>query len=156
MKLYELTEELRLIERMLEEEDCDEQSFTQALDGLNEQIEAKAANIGLMIKSLCSDRDAIKAEVDRLTAKRKSAERQISWLTDYLRQNLSSTVKTPLVTVSIAKPRDVLAITGEIPQEFLIYQEPKVDKREITARLKDGEAFDFAELQPGDPVVQIR
>ena len=50
MKLYELTEEMRVLEAMLDAEEVDPDSFQAALRGMSAERDIKIANIGLLIK----------------------------------------------------------------------------------------------------------
>ena len=54
--------------------------------------------------------------------------------------------KTDLFSFNIQKNPASVNIVGEVPEEFLIPQEPKVDKKAILAALKAGKTFKFAEL----------
>ena len=56
--------------------------------------------------------------------------------------------KTAMHSFGIQKnPQSVRLVEGEtIPEQFLVPQEPKVDKKAILAALKSGKTFKFAEL----------
>ena len=60
--------------------------------------------------------------------------------------------KTDLFSFGIQKnPASLKIIEGkDIPSEFLIPQEPKIDTAEIKDRLKNGEVLEFAELVQGE------
>lgn len=158
MKLYELTEELRLLERMLDEDDVDQVSFSLALDGLNEEIKAKVANIGLLIRQKDADIEARKTLVKQLQDKNKRDEGRITWLKQYAMAHMDKDVKTPLISVSKRPGREVVYITleADLPPKYLKYQEPVPDKRLLLEDLQAGKLIPGAYLAHGDDYLVIR
>lgn len=155
MKLYELHEEMRLIEQMLDQEDVDQESFNAALDRLNTEFEAKISNIGLLVKQLKADVDARKEVMKDLQARNRASENRIDWLKGYLAQHLEKPVKTPLVTVSKQKGRERVVIDGELPDDLLIFREPEPDKAKVKQALEDGREI-AAHMERGEDFVVIR
>lgn len=156
MKLYELTQEMEVLQRMLEQEDCDRDSFEAAIASLNIEREEKIANIGLLVKSINADIFARDQVIEELVRKNKSDETRIEWLKSYLVRHVDKTVKTPLVTVSKQAGREKVIITGNLPNDYLIPQEPKQDKVSLLKDLKAGAKIPGAELGRGDDYVVIR
>jgi hypothetical protein len=61
--------------------------------------------------------------------------------------------KTPFFSFGIQKnPPSVVLDAGldAIPEEYLVPQDPKVDKKAIGARLKTGEVLPYAHLELGE------
>lgn len=156
MKLYELTQEMEVLQRMLEQEDCDRESFDAAIASLNIEINAKISNIGLLVKSINADIFARDQVIAELVRKNKTDENRIEWLKSYLLHHVDKPVKTPLVTVSKQAGREKVVITGDVPSDYLIPQEPKQDKVAMLKDLKAGVVIPGAELGRGDDFVVIR
>lgn len=156
MKLYELTQEMEVLQRMLEHEDCDRESFEAAINSLNIERNEKIANIGLLVKSINADIFARDQVIEELVRKNKTDANRIEWLKSYLVHHVDKTVKTPLVTVSKQAGREKVIITGNIPSDYLIPQEPKQDKVSLLKDLKAGVDVPGAELGRGDDYVVIR
>ena len=156
MTLFDLSAEYRAILDMAEDGDCDPEIIATHLEDIGGQIEDKADNIAYIISQLAGDAETLKKEEERLAARRKAMESHGSRLKQYLEDCMRTAnkpkFKTAFHTFSIQRnPQSVRLIEGaEIPDTYLIPQEPKVDKRAILADLKAGKKFDFAELQQTD------
>jgi len=144
MKLYELARSYaELLDRA---EDIDTEALVDTLASLQDAIEDKAENIAKLIKNLEADAKIIKEEEQRLAERRRAIEAKVDKLKMYLQEQLEiaglQKVKRPTITVSIqANPPSVDVIDEKaIPNDFLIPQAPKVDKRSILERLKKGES----------------
>lgn len=153
MKLYELTENyLRVLELA---EEMEPELLMDTLESIQESIEDKAENTAKLIKSLEADVKAIKEEEKRLADRRKALEKKIENIKDYLREQLElagiDKVKRPTITVSIQNnPPSVRVVNEElIPSHFMIPQPPKLDKKGILEKLKNGEKVPGVELAQG-------
>lgn len=157
MKLYEISDEVRLIERMLEEEDVDQESFLAALDGLNEERDAKIANIGLLVKELRSDVDARKFVIKRLQEKNKAADNRIEWLKNYIMSHIDKPVKTPLVSVYKQAGRESIVIDDidQIPEKF-IKVEKSVDKTALKKDVEEGFEYAGFHIAQGNDSIVIK
>lgn len=157
MKLYEISQEMEVLQRLLEEEDCDQESFEAAIQSLNIELEAKVANIGLLIKNLRADIEARKVAIERLQADTAATERRIDWLKGYLLAHLPDRpVKTALVTVRRNQGREQVSITGDVPVQYLVVVPPRPDKAALLHDLKEGREIPGAELIRGEDFVTIR
>jgi len=151
MTLFELAEEYRQILE-LAEEDVDPEIIAFHLDELGGEIEDKADNIAAVIAQLTGDIETIEKEEDRLAQRRKGIKASIDRLKNYLETAMKATGKTKFKTAlhsyGIQKnPPSVMLLDGmPVPEQYLIRQEPKVDRKQILADLKAGMALDFAEL----------
>lgn len=108
----------------------------------------KIRNIALWIKNLKADAKAYKEEKDAFYARQKAAENKMEQLENYLSHVLDGEkVKEKEFSISWRKSKSV-NITNEakIPQEFLIEQNPKIDKTLISKELKNGADIPGAEL----------
>ncbi len=155
MKLYELTGNYLILQQMLEEAE-DQQAILDTIESIEAAIEEKADNYARIIRNLEVDVAGIKAEEQRLADKRRTLENNIKWLKNNLEEVMKSTgktkFKTTLFSFGIQKNPPSVEILDEskVPEEFLIPQNPVVDKKAILAALKEGKEFDFAQLKQGE------
>ena len=152
--LYEVTGQLLSLQDSLATE-TDLEAVTIIMDtmeGLDFEFEAKADGYAKIIRNLTSDVEGLKAEIDRLQSRKKTLENNISALKNRLEDSMIQTgkekFKTELFSFGIQKnvPSVVILDETKIPNQYLIPQEPKIDKRAIIADLKDGMVCDWAEL----------
>lgn len=144
--LYELTAEYMALLEFLEDPDVDPQALEDTLEGLSGEIEDKADGYGKVIRQLEADRDAAKAEIERLTLKRLRLDKRIDLMKEHLKQAMiiidKRKIRTPLFDFTVKKnpERVVLDQTDvyKIPEQYLKYKEPDVDKVAIKADLKAG------------------
>ena len=160
MKLYELREEYLDIIDELESSDSPEieEGLHDRLAKISEAIEVKADNIARMIANYNADAEAYKAEAQRLTDRRRTAERRAESLKGYLFGELKSIgvdkVKGELFTVGIQKsPPSAKPINPSlIPEDYWIEQEPKLDTSKLRDDLKSGKEIPGAELHQGEHI----
>lgn len=154
MKLYEVAEAFAQIQDFLNNAETDEEivAIKDVLVNYECQFEEKVENIVYLIKNAQSDVEALKKEELRLAEKRKSTERKIESLKDYLfgafMQTGTERIKYPQFTVSIrnnAESVNVKDIT-KIPQDYFVPQPPKLNKDGVKKAIQDGEEIEGAEL----------
>jgi replicative superfamily II helicase len=143
MKLYELAQNYAQLMEMAEEMESD--ALVDTLEALQDAIEDKVENIAKLIKNLEADAKIIKEEEQRLADRRRSIESKVARLKEYLQEQLEvaglQKVKRATITVAIQNNPPSVEIADEklIPSEFMIPQNPKIDKQAILERLKNGE-----------------
>ncbi len=153
MTLYELTEQFAYLQSLLE--DCDEeQIILDTLEGIEGEIEVKAEGYAKVMKGLEAQVNGLDEEIKRLTARKKTITNNI----DTLKNNLYGAMlltgktkfKTDLFSFAIQKNPPSCEIIGEVPEKYLIPQEPKVDKKAIIEELKATGDTEFAKLVQGE------
>ena len=153
MNLYELTENYRNLQDLLENPEIDQDLIEKALDEVEEQLEEKAENIAKLIKTLESEVTGFKTEEKRLADRRKSLENRIAALKSYIDAAMKATgkkkFKGQLFSFNIQKNPPSVNITDStlIPKEYFIEQEPVLDKKTVLAELKNGVIVPGAELK---------
>jgi predicted ribosome quality control (RQC) complex YloA/Tae2 family protein len=147
--LYELTEQAACLYDLLQSNEIDEQTFNDTLDAMG--AGEKAESYCKVIKQLQCDIENFKNEIDRLTARKKTAENAVdrmkAMLLLFMQQTGQDKIKAGTFAISQATTQAV-QITDEkaIPCIYLVEQPPKIDKAGIKKALKDGEAVNGAEL----------
>lgn len=155
MKLYELSTDLVKL-RDLEEVDSKE-----IISIIETEISKEGKGIIQVIKSIESDVDVIKNEIDRLTKIKKVKENNIKKLresTKYCMERMDmKKIETPLGNLSIRKGTSVLKIVDEdkLPDKYLeIIQTYKINKDMIKSDLKEGIQIEGAYMtEPGTTLV---
>lgn len=147
--LYELTQNALALQEMLESGEIDEKVYSDTLEGMG--TEEKIENVCKMIRNLEAKANAFKEEKSRLESKQKTAENGVKRLKDSLLLHLrclnKKKVDAGLFTVSLSKTTSV-AITHPdwVHSDYLIPQDPKIDKKKIAEDLKSGNEVAGAEL----------
>lgn len=150
MTLYELTGEYLQLLALAEDPDTDPQVLADTLEGLGGEIEVKADGYAKVIRQLESDSAGLKAEIDRLTARKRAIDNSIDRMKESLKNAMiwceKPKFKTELFSFGIQKnaPSVVLDVTDvtAIPEEYLIAQDPKIDKMKMKDDLKAGKVLD--------------
>ena len=150
--LYELTEAYQELLSMALDPDTDPEALADTMEAIDGEIEVKADGYAKVMKELKAIADARKAEAKRLLDGAKSVEANIDRMKSALETAMRATgkvkFKTTLFSFGIQKNVPSVSILDEskIPEQFLIPQSPKIDKRAIMAALKDGEHYEWAEV----------
>ena len=153
MTIYELTDEYRQLLLWAEEEELDEQTLQDTLEGLDGEIEAKADGYAKVITQLGLDAAGLKNEIERLFVRKKKIENNIDSMKRTLQFAMEATgkkkFKTQLFSFGIQKNPASLKIDDptKIPAGFFIPQEPKIDNAGIKQALKDGIKYDWCHLE---------
>ena len=109
--------------------------------------DAKIENIGLWIKDLKADADALKAEEHNLADRRRTKENKAEGLRRYLTYVLDGQkFETAKLKVGYRKSQQVEVDMAELPDEYFRFRDPEPDKTKIKATLKAGTAIPGAEL----------
>lgn len=155
MTLYEMTEQARTLYDLLESGEIDEQTYTDTLEAIG--ADEKVDSYCQIIRQLNADAEMCKAEIDRLTEKKRSAianaDRMKAVLLDFLRTVEGGKVKTALFGASIRKTQSA-NITDEnaIPTAYRIPQPDKISKTDILRDLKAGAEIPGAEIAVSESV----
>lgn len=146
MTLYELTNEYQTVLALGEDPDVDPQVLADTLEAIGGEIEDKADGYARVLSQMASDRAGLKAEIDRLTER----VRRIDNSTERMKEALKNAMiiadkpkfKTDLFSFAIQKnPASVVIDSPDlatIPMEYVIPQEPKIDKTKLKEDLKAG------------------
>ena len=102
--------------------------------------DAKVENICLWIKNLKAEAEALKVEKDVFAQRQKAAENKMESLKKYIASYLDGTpFKSTKVQVSFRKSETLEIEEGaSIPDEYLRFKEPEINKSELKKALKTG------------------
>ena len=142
MTLYELSEAMRNFELQIDEE-TGEILNAEELDLLAIDHDLKLKNCVWWYKNKKAEAEALKAEKMKLAARQKTAERQAEWMKDYIDMDLDGKPFKPEddVTVNVAyRKSTTVECTSifDVPDEYLRYKEPELDKEKIKKAFKEG------------------
>ena len=145
MTLYEVTSDYLRIMAMMEDPELDPQTLADTLEGVEGELEVKAENYAKVMRNLEADVVGIKAEIDRLSDRKKTIENNIKQMKKALQDAMEITgktkFKTELFSFGIRSNAPAVVIDGElenIPTEYLRIKEPEIDKAKIKEALKNG------------------
>lgn len=116
----------------------------ERLDELEMARDEKIENICLWIKNLSAEAEALKAEKLAFEARQKVTNNKLENLKKYITQYLGGQkFKTTKVDVSFRKSESLDISPGAVvPEEYLKYKEPEVNKTDLKKAVKAGLKID--------------
>lgn len=151
-KLYEIVADLQEFIEMNEGLE-DEQAYQDTLEGLQGELDDKVEQWCHAIKNQEGERDAIKAEADRLKAKAASLDKQIERMKRTLqmymvaanRKKAGNTIKASIVKNGGKAPLEIDIKPEELPE---IFRKVTIDadKEAIRMALEDGKTYSWARI----------
>ena len=149
MTLYELTNELQQLLALAEDPDVDPEILKDTIEGVTGEIELKADGYARVIRQMESDGAGLKAEIDRLTARKKTIDNSIDRMKEALKNSMEITGKTKFKTelfsfnIQLNPASVVIDDPDNIPSEYLIEQPPKIDKAKLKEFLTNEDEAPF-------------
>ena len=161
MKLYDIVNELQDFINMNEGLE-DEQAYKDTLEALQGELNDKVSQWGRCIRNLEAERDAIKAEADRLAKRAQSLDKRVTHMKEALLMYMKAAgvteagdtiIKAKIRTASTA-PLIVDIPPEEVPEEYrktII----EVDKPAIKDAIKHGKEFTWAHMGERSEFIKI-
>lgn len=162
MKLYEIADTYRAFMAAVDAGEIPEDAVADTLDGIEGEFEAKADSIACLIKELRLEAKGIKEEADTLTERARRAQTKADRLQIYLFTHMQAMGKSRITTsrnaLSLRKgpvschiedEDTVLGFLSMHHMEDCIKREVSIRKRELLARLKDGDEIPGAHMEQG-------
>lgn len=122
MTLYDLTAEMLDLSDLLTSGDIDDQTYTDTLESLQFDTEAKLEGYAKLVRSMEAEAEAYKAEADRFAAKRKAAENAATRMKERVNTYLLATgqekAKAGLFSWSQGQPSTEVVDKKLIPAKF--------------------------------------
>ena len=156
MKLYELTQNYRNLESLLdnlgEQEGLTVEMIHGALGQVEDDINTKIENTCKVIKEIEADSIGIEEEIKRLSALKKQKENAVKKLKEYVEFEMNgiglNKVEGKLFKISFRKSKVVKVLDEtKIPKEFIkVKTTESISKTDLGKALKNGEIIEGAEL----------
>lgn len=143
--LYELRGQYLELLEMASDETIDQQMISDTLEGVDFEIKEQADYSAKIIRTLEGQEDMIDKEIKRLMDKKTVVKNNIVIIKKDLEHTMLLTgkrkIKTDLFNFNIQKNPASVVIDDDakIPKEYWIEQEPKLDKKSLSAFLKENE-----------------
>lgn len=151
--LYTLTAQYQALYEM----DLDDELFNDTLESLDEALEDKADGYAKVINQLKADELALAEEIKRLQEKKASVQKKQTQLKQSLENSMllinRPKIKTTLFSFNIQKNPPSVEIDeskfmrSEFTQDYLVQQEPKIDRKKLITDLKAGREVAGAKLK---------
>ena len=135
-----------------------QQAWFDTLDGMEQELVCKAENVAVYIKNMESEAKTLKAEEDKLKARRQAkenaAKRMREYLMDCMKQANISKIDEPRAVISLRNNPESVEISDETEfigwaadhDEYLRYKAPEINKTAVKNALKSGAEIPFAAL----------
>ena len=145
--LYEITQDYLQILSMMEDPELDPQTLADTMEAVEGELEIKAENYAKVMKNLEADVAGIKAEIDRLSERKKTIENNIKRMKEALQVSMETTgktkFKTELFSFSVRNNAPKVVMDEEyienVPERFLKYKDPEINRTAIKEAIQSGE-----------------
>lgn len=165
--LYDLTGDYAKFAEYMEQVELEpemQEALEDALNNLDEDIEIKLENYAKIIKNFESDIAGLKAEEERLAKKRKAMENSIKHMKERMTIAMQQTGKLDIkgelfkFKVQANPPAVVMDVNyiEDVPEKYLIAQDPKIDKKKLAEDLKAGVELEGVAHLEASASVRIR
>lgn len=165
VKLYELTEDYRELEAMLEAGDIDEKAFADTLEGISGEISEKMEAMKKLKATIDGELAGIDLEIERLTKLKKSKQSAINSLESYAFNQMKkmgvSKLSTTIGDIKIQKGRQSVQVDIDAMDAVnaIRFVKTKIvssaDKVAIKKALAAGEEIAGASLMVGEDKIKL-
>ena len=136
----------------------------EKLDALQMERAQKLEGVALWVKDLKAEAEAVKAEADKLNARKKAIDNKVEGLKKWLLYALNGEkLKTARCNVYQTSNQKVviddekalidMLMSSPFGKKFLRMKEPEIDKNALKDSLKQGYEYEFAHLEDTESVV---
>lgn len=154
MKLFDIDERLAACVKLDESRVVDTESGEiidlEAIAALEMERDKKIENLGCWYKNLLADAEALKAQKNAFAEREKVAKAKAESLRGFLGRYLNGKkFESAKVAMSFRKSEAVefdAKCIGDVPEEFLKFKDPELDKVAVKKAIKAGETVPGCEL----------
>lgn len=154
MKLFDIDEKLAACVKLDESRVVDTESGEiidlEAIAALEMERDKKIENLGCWYKNLLAEAEALKAQKNAFAEREKAAKAKAESLKGFLGRYLNGKkFETAKVAMSFRKSEAVefdAKCIGDVPEEFLKFKDPELDKVAVKKAIKAGESVPGCEL----------
>ena len=154
MKLFDIDERLAACVKLDESRVVDTESGEiidlEAIAALEMERDKKIENLGCWYKNLLAEAEALKAQKNAFAEREKATKGKAESLKGFLGRYLNGKkFETAKVAMSFRKSEAVefdAKCIGDVPEEFLKFKDPELDKVAVKKAIKAGETVPGCEL----------
>ena len=148
--IYELKAEFDTLWMILEDELADDEVIADAFQTATEDLADKLENCCKYIKNCETEIAGLKAEEERLNARRKAKENAVKRLKELMKMAMLAAgekkIQCGTFTTSIQNNAPSVVVDEQyienIPSEYLRVKEPEIDKKKLLEDLKSGKELE--------------
>lgn len=145
--LYDLKGEYVTLMAMMGDPEVDDDVLRDTMEAVGGELEDKAEAYAIIMRNLDADLAAIDEEIKRLQQRKAGYKRNVDRMKAALQEAMVQTgklkFKTTLFSFNVQKnPPSVVMDTDDwtkIPENFLKYKDPEIDKTALKKALQGGE-----------------
>lgn len=153
--IYEIAGSWRQLYEIADDPELDPDVWFDTMEAIEGEFDEKAENYCKLVKQLDADAEGFKKEIERLTARKQALENKAKRCKERLKDAMLAIdrpkIKTELFSLNVQNnpPSVFIADESRVPEQFLVPQPAKIDKKAILEFLKAGNECDYAEIQQG-------
>lgn len=145
--LYVLANEYRAVANTIEDMDLPAECVRDTLEGLAGDLEAKAANVAMVVRNLETTISAIKEAEEQMKARREALENRAESIKEYIKENMITSkinvISCPYFVLKIQNnpPSVVIGNADAVPSKYINPPEPvptSLNKRMMLEDMKNG------------------
>ncbi|TQV82822.1 siphovirus Gp157 family protein [Aliikangiella coralliicola] len=164
MNLYKISKDYQdAFLAMADMDELDEEIINDTLSGIETEFNDKAIAVSGFFQNIEADIKAMKDAEKRIAARRKSKEKLVARMKDYLRENMEQCgiqkIECPEFRITLRKAMDVVTIDeiDDLPEDYVKTKiEKSADKTKLKADLKEGKSIPGAHLSKGKRSLLIK
>jgi len=161
--LYEIGDDFRELQRMLEDTDIDPATLADTIDAIETEFDVKAQQVTVVIANISAPLDAIADQISRLEAKQKAIKNKVKSLTNYVRTNMERLDKKKIegdlfnITLALGRESVIVADVDDLPDEYVtVKTTTSADKKAIKDAIDAGKKVFGAHIERGQSSLRIR
>lgn len=162
--LYEISKQYQELSTMAEAGDEDlAVALKDTMEGIEGEFQEKGKALAMVTLNMDGDLDAIQAQIDRLSERKRVLVNRKESLKEYLRTNMEASgitkITHPLFTITLGKGKPVVVIDEEskIPDEYMNTKVTSTpSKVDIAKAIKDGKEVPGAHSEIGKSSISIK
>lgn len=162
--LYELSKEYQELARLAEDGDDDlAVAVSDTMQAIEGEFQEKGKALAIVTLNMDGDIEAIQAQIDRLSERKRVMVNRKESLKEYLRTNMEASgitkITHPLFTITLGKGKPIVVIDeeGKIPDKFMNTKVTSVpSKVDIAKAIKEGKKVPGAHSEIGKSSISIK
>ena len=162
--LYEISKQYQELAALAESGDEDLAiAVRDTMEGIEGEFQEKGKALAMVTLNMDGDLDAIQAQIDRLSERKRILQNRKDSLKEYLRTNMEaagiSKITHPLFTITLGKGKPIVVIDEEsqIPDEYMNTKVTSTPaKAEIAKAIKEGKEVPGAHSEIGKSSISIK